>query len=84
MAKPGNRFELNLKGFNEIRTSPDVVEELRRRGRLIADACGEGYSIMDATSEERGRVLVFADEPEAMVREAANNNLLRNIDVARD
>lgn len=76
--------KLNIPGFVELRTSQKVEDHLLKLGQRVADACGEGYKAEVAPSKRRARVTVFPDSNAARLREASQNNLVRNLDAARE
>ena len=53
MAK--SRLKLNQKEFARLRNLPEVMAELNRRARKIADAAGEGFEARDARPGTKGR-----------------------------
>lgn len=83
MRGDGYSVDLNIAGFEELRTSEAVQADLMARGARLAAACGEGYVVRDASSRRRARVVVNAETVEAMNHEAQHNELLRNLDAAR-
>lgn len=89
MANSNVRIEWNLDGFKEIRHAPGVVADLERRGDAILNACGgeaEGYGMVShqgaARPEGRWQIEVGTVTPEAMVENARENTLIRNLGAA--
>lgn len=77
------RLVLNFKAFNEIRTSPEVTAELKRRAGNIQAVCGDGYSVLDASGPTRARIHVATETPRAMASNAKHNTLISNLDAGR-
>lgn len=78
------RVELNIAGFEELRTSAVVVADLRRRAEAIAAAAGEGFEVDDSPQgARRGRVRVWAATEGARRAEAEDAVLTRAIDAGR-
>ncbi len=89
MANSNVRIEWNLDGFKQLRLDPSVVADLERRGQAILDACGgeaEGYGMVShqgaAHPEGRWQIEVGTVTPEAMVENARENTLIRNLGAA--
>lgn len=89
MAASNVRIDWNLDGFKELRRDPGVVADLERRGQAILDACGgeaEGYGMVShqgaARPEGRWQIEVGTVTPEAMVENARENTLVRNLGAA--
>lgn len=77
------RLVLNFKAFSEIRTSPEVTEELQHRAEKIRAACGDDYEFSDASGPSRSRFHVYTATPEAMASNAKHNTLIKNIGAGR-
>lgn len=90
MAKK-NKLSLNKKGFEAIRKTPAVRENLRRRGNAIAKAASKmgkggvsGYKVTELVLEDpRGAVSVMATG-HAHRHNRKHNALIRALDAGRD
>lgn len=72
-------------GFREARTSPKVLAELVKRAERIAAASGEGFEVDSGVTGGRGRARasVRTATRAAVVKNARDNTLLRNLDAGR-
>jgi hypothetical protein len=78
------KVKLNLAGFRELRTSPEVVADLKRRGEAVAERAGDGYEVLvNSERAKRGGVTVIASSPKAKRREARDHPLLQALGAAR-
>ena len=77
------RIVWRLAGFREIRTSPGVTADISARVERIEAACGEGYEGETTSGRNRARGGVFTATAEAMVDNARNNTLVRNLGAGR-
>lgn len=73
------RIKWNMKGFRDLRRSREVMSDLIKRGKVIADSAGAGYEVTPYTGKNRGRVSVITASPEAVLDNATNNTLVRSI-----
>ena len=77
------RIVWNPQGFYDLRRSSGVVNDLERRGRNVAAACGEGYDIVSyqgkTVKQGRWQVQVVATNAKAWVDNRRNNTLVRNL-----
>lgn len=75
------RIKWRLKGFGELRTSPEVYAELRRRSNAIAESAGEGYEVAIGQGGKglgkRARAAVHTTDVESIRDNAETNALLR-------
>jgi hypothetical protein len=78
------KIKWNLRAFDEIRRSPKVEAELRRRAQRIATACGPGYVAVSGKGRTRARAAVITADQRAVRDNASNNTLIRNLDRGRD
>lgn len=62
-------------GYNEIRNSARVKEELKRRAEKVKAAAGSGFIVRDASGATRGRYMVVPDTPQARKAEARDKVL---------
>jgi hypothetical protein len=80
-------FKLNKEGFRQIRQSPQVRADLKRRADNLAQAAGGqdmGYKVtMLALEDPRGAVSVMATGHAAR-HNRKHNTLIRKMDAARD
>ena len=77
------RIKLNLAGFRKLRRSPEVMADLEKRARRIADAAGPGHAGEVTKGRTRALGMVWTDTHEARRGEAANRSLTRAIDAGR-
>jgi hypothetical protein len=80
------KLEINVAGFNEVRRSQQVQEDLHARGDAIARATGldDGdISVEDSPSPSRARVVVVTASPKAMQAEASQRVLTRAFEAGR-
>jgi hypothetical protein len=79
------KVEINVDGFNEARRSAAIQADLRARGERIAAAAGgaSDYSVQDAPSKTRARVIVATATTKARHEEAVNRTLLGALDAGR-
>lgn len=79
------RLEINPQGFNEARSGPDVMADLRKRGEAIAAAAGGSpdFEVMESPSGTRARVIVRTATPDGMRAEATDQALTRAFDAGR-
>ena len=81
MARNKMRLKWRLDGFAELRTAPGVRADLRKRAERIADACGEGFEVLERqVPRKRARRLIAPVTYEAAVRNAKSNVLINNLD----
>lgn len=77
------RISWNPQGFYDLRRSAGIVNDLERRGRNVAAACGEGYDIVSYQGRKvvqgRWQVQVVATTAKAWVDNKRNNRLVRNL-----
>ena len=78
------RIVFHNAGFVELLNCPEVLADLDRRARAIAEAAGDG---MTATPAERGRrrahASVWTETFPARIAEAQDRALTRAIDAGR-
>lgn len=87
------RVRLHYGGFYRLRSDPDVVRELERRGKRVVDAAnktmpgGEGYAMSSFQGQKKpqGRwfVQVYTRSNHAKRSNAKNNTLLSAMDEAK-
>lgn len=77
------RVKFRLRAFEEIRRSPDVVNELERRARAISLRAGDGYEASVQQGRTRARASVITTTAEARLENARRNTLLRALDAGR-
>lgn len=79
------RLKINRGGFNELRTSQQAQALVDREAERVADACNaqSSWGGYEATSrsnpKRRAAAYVWTIEREAVVDNARNNRLLRNL-----
>lgn len=79
------KFKWRTAGFEEIRRSPEAVSLLQSRVEAAASACGDGYVGSVVQGQGRGTLgraigTVFTDDFKAILDNARNNTLVRNMD----
>lgn len=81
------KLKFNQKAFEELRKSPGVVADLKRRAENIAEAAGgeaKGYKVTELVLEDpRGAVSVMATG-HAHFHNRKHHALLRALDAGRD
>jgi hypothetical protein len=77
------RFVMRRNAPREIRRSREVLRELERRARNIADAAGPGHEVDSEVNANRARASVRTTTIDAMIAEATSRNLTRAIDAGR-
>ena len=71
------KVKLNLAGFRELRSCPELSAELSSIASGIAARAGEGYSSDVRQMSTRLVASAYTDTAEAMKEEFKNNNLLK-------
>lgn len=80
MAKKAKvKVELNYKGFNELRKSPEMQSVLAEHGQRILGTLPEGYEGNVRAHQKRAVFYIYADSPEAKADNLKNNTLLKAI-----
>lgn len=86
------KFVPNIKGFYELRSSPELIAELERKARIVkavAESHGDGseYRIWSTQGKKdpqgRWRVSVTTDNVEAILANARDFTLVTALDSAR-
>lgn len=78
------KVTVNSAAARKILTSQKVFDDLMRRGENIRAACAlPGYMVDGQPGRTRARVAVFTGDAEAILDNAKNNTLLKNIDRGR-
>lgn len=77
------RIKLTANGPRQLRKSPGVVADLKRRADRIASAAGSGMEASTHQGRNRARASVITGTVEAMVAEARGRVLTRAIDAGR-
>ena len=89
MDKPSVRVKFNRKAFKELRQSPRVRADLKRRADAVAQQASEsgrvsGYKVTELTLEDpRGAVSVMATG-HARAHNRKTRALVRSLDAARN
>lgn len=76
-------LKLNLKGFQELRTSPGAKRLVNEAARKIAEACGPGYGWEEKLGRRRARAVVYPATQAARKDAAQNLTPLRKLGAAR-
>lgn len=79
------RLEINPAGFNEVRRSPEIQDDLHRRGVAVQNATGSpgDFEVIDSPSRSRARVVVKTATTRGRRLEATDRVLSRAFDAAR-
>ncbi len=77
------RIELHRDGIRDLLKSPEVRQDLERRGWAIAAAAGEGYEIESTVGPNRARVEIRTATTDARITEATNHTLIGALDAGR-
>nr|WP_274635534.1 hypothetical protein [Microbacterium bovistercoris] len=79
------RLEMNVEGFNEIRRSQAIQDNLHARGVRIAEAAGGApdFEVIDDPSRSRARVIVKTATAAGREAEATERALTRGFDAGR-
>ncbi|MGP5219498.1 hypothetical protein [Arthrobacter rhombi] len=78
------KVKINSAAARKILTSKKVVDDLGERAERIRAACGlDGYMAESKAGNQRARAAVFTGDAEAILDNARNNTLLKNIDRGR-
>lgn len=78
------RFELNLKGLNELMKSEEMQQVLDEKGAQVAAAAGEGYEHRTYPINWIAVSTVSAETREAVKDNLENNTLLRALNAGKD
>lgn len=70
-------FRWNLKGFQQLRRSPEIKARLQRDSEAVAKSAGDGYEVRPGEGKTRSRSSVVTASADAMRAESKSNNLLR-------
>lgn len=77
-------FKLDRKQLEQIRKSPMVAAELKRRAELILAAIDhEGYEVVTGMGRTRARAAVIARSTYARRSNALHNTLIRHLGAGR-
>lgn len=77
------KLVLNKEGVRQLLRSDEMVADLRRRARNIANAAGPGHRIDVGKGRYRARAAVITDTLEARLAEAHRRSLTSAIDAGR-
>lgn len=84
-----SRIVFKRDAFYNLRSSPEVVRELERRGRAVLEAAGgeeAGYMMSSSQGQKnpqgRWRVAVFTSNAKSMVDNQRHNTLIRSFGAA--
>lgn len=83
MAIKGVRIKINRDAVRALLTSPEVTEDLTRRGDRMAAAAGDGVEAETTRNRDRSVVFVRTETFEAKRAEAEDRALTRAIDAGR-
>ena len=71
------KFDLNLKGLNELMRSPEMQNCLREAGEAVAQGAGEGFEVDVHNADFAAVCYVDAKSEEAVKESFKNNTLLK-------
>lgn len=71
------RFELNLKGLNELMKSEEMQEVLSNKGAEVASRAGSDYAYRTHLANWVAITNVYPNSPEARKENLENNTLLK-------
>lgn len=73
------RFELNLKGLNELMKSPEITEAVYEAGKAVAEAAGEGYAAEVHQARYISISNVYGETEKAKRENLRDNTLLKAV-----
>lgn len=76
------RFELNLRGLNELMKSPEMVQALDEAGEAVANAAGEDFKFRTHQASYVAICNVYPDSVKALRSNLKHNTLLKAIGTA--
>lgn len=79
------RLEINIDGFNELRRSQAIQDDLHARAVRVAEAAGGApdFEVIDDPSKSRARVVVRTATEAGRRAEATDRALTGALDAAR-
>jgi len=77
------KVKLNRRGVAELLRSTAVGQDLSERGRRIAAAAGDGFTVTRQVTKSRQRVSIITDTTESRIAEATDRVLTRSLDAGR-
>lgn len=69
------KIQLHIKGFNELRNSPEMVEALTAEAGKVRDRAGDGFEAAVHNKSSRAIANVYTETAEAMVEESRHGTL---------
>ena len=78
------RFELNLKGLNELMKGPEMQAVLDEKAQQIQNAAGEGYEHQTYPINWIAVANVYPETKEAHADNMENNTLLKAMNAGKD
>ncbi|ALE05511.1 hypothetical protein AL755_08510 [Arthrobacter sp. ERGS1:01] len=81
------KLKLNLKGFEDVRTSHKVRDELRKRAKKVAAAAGgeaKGFKVTDLVLERNRAAVSVLATGHALNSNRKHHSLIRALDAGRD
>lgn len=73
----------NEAGIRSLLKGPEMMAELIKRSKQIADAAGPGHTLVSSQGRKRGRVTVGTGTIGARLSQSKNQTLSRAIDAGR-
>lgn len=80
------KLKLNIKGFEKVRTSPKVRDDLIKRAKRVAAAAGgeeKGFKVTDLVLERNRAAVSVLATGHALHSNKKHHSLLRGLDAGR-
>lgn len=77
------KIVVNHAAVGELLRSQEILDELERHARPIAEAAGAGFEVGTFVGRTRARATVITATAEAMIAEATDGRLTAAIDAGR-
>lgn len=78
------KVTVEIKGLNEFRKSPEIVDLIQEKANRIRNQCGEGYATDLKYMPTRAIASVYTETPKAMMDNSKNNTLLKATEGVRE
>lgn len=73
------RFELNIKGLNEVMKSPGMQQQLQQAARQVCESAGSGYGSDVKIASYEAIAKIYPKSGKAGKDNSENNTLLRTL-----
>jgi len=80
---PDVTVKLNLRGINEVMTSPEATSAVVRRAQMIKSAAGENFEVNVVPHRYTARAFIRPANSEGAKQEARDKRLTRALDAGR-